>query len=131
MVLTEKIREHRPKLGIHPGLICHDQETSSGWARQSPTHINDPCHIRLWSLFLTLCDCLTNELNITTYFWSFLAHFDPIRTLIFLFLGQKKMTPLISRGKNFGCVFFDAFRKSEQESEKIVTIGAFLAEIPN
>jgi hypothetical protein len=28
-------------------------------------------------------------------------------------------------------VFFDAFRKSEQESEKILTIDTLFAEIPN
>jgi len=37
----------------------------------------------------------------------------------------------ISHGKNFGDVFSDLFHKSEQESEKIVTIDTFLTEIPD
>jgi hypothetical protein len=47
-----------------------------------------------------------------------------------VFLSKILALP-ISHGKNFGGVFFDIFRKLEQESEKIVTIDTFLAGIPD
>jgi len=47
------------------------------------------------------------------------------------FLGPNFWPAPISRGKNFGGVFFDVFSKSEQESEKILALGTSLAEIPN
>jgi hypothetical protein len=47
------------------------------------------------------------------------------------YFGSKNLAVPISCGKNFGGVFFDIFRKSEQESEKISTVDALVAEIPN
>jgi len=61
-----------------------------------------------------------------------LAHFDLISTPFGPdFRSKKKLALPISRGKNFGGVFFDAFRKSKQESENIVTIDTSVAEISN
>jgi hypothetical protein len=48
-----------------------------------------------------------------------------------LVLRSKILATLIHRGKNFGDVFFDVFRKSEQESGKIMTVRALFAEIPH
>ena len=45
--------------------------------------------------------------------------------------GSKILATPISRGKNFGGVFFDTFRKSEPESVKIMTVDTLFAEIPN
>jgi len=48
-----------------------------------------------------------------------------------LVLRSKILATLIYRGKNFGGVFFDVFCKLEQESKKIMTVGALFAEIPH
>ena len=45
--------------------------------------------------------------------------------------GPKILSVLKRCGKNFGGVFFDSFRQSEQESEKISALDALLAEITN
>ena len=47
-----------------------------------------------------------------------------------VFRSKILATP-ISRGKNFGGAFFDAFRKSEPESENILAVDTLFTEIPN
>jgi len=66
----------------------------------------------------------------TNFEW-FLSHFNLFFTLNVAVFRSKILTTLIYRGKNFGGVFFDVFRKSEQESEKIMTVDTLFAEIPN
>jgi len=45
--------------------------------------------------------------------------------------SPKILAVLKRHGKNFRGVFFDSFRQSEQESEKISALDALLAEIKN
>jgi hypothetical protein len=53
---------------------------------------------------------------------------DPRNVAIF---GPKILAVLKRRGKNFGGVFFDSFRQSEHESEKISALDALLTKITN
>jgi len=76
-------------------------------------------------------DCFPTDPQHSHRFLIIFGLFRPILDSDFAVLGPKILANPISRGKNFGDVFFDLFRKSEQESEKIVTIDTFLTEIPD
>ena len=55
--------------------------------------------------------------------------FGPFFTPDVTIFQSKILATPISHGKNFRGVFFDAFHKSEPESEKNSALGALFAEI--
>ena len=57
--------------------------------------------------------------------------FQPVFTPNVAVFRSKILATPIYCAKNFGGVFFDIFRESEQKSEKIMTVDTLFAETPN